>query len=79
MELYKELLIKALEQGNIEIKFDKCNLNEIVESHCYILLNEIKTIINDSSLSDKECFEKIEKIICLFEDYNISCGIRHDF
>lgn len=81
MELYKELLLRALENGKISIQFTgaQVNLNEIIESKCYQILNKIKQIILDDTLDDKECFEQIEKIVCLFEKNGISSGFRHDF
>ncbi len=79
MELYKELLINALNQGTIEIKFNDCNINQLLELKCYKLLCEIKNILLNDSLNDTDCYEKIECIVCLFEQNGISCGTRHDF
>ena len=39
-------------------------------------LSEIKSIINNK---EKEDFEAVEKIVCVFEKYNIDRGGRHDF
>jgi len=42
-------------------------------------LRRIQTILADDTLSDPECFQKIEAIVSLLEDLGISCGGRHDF
>lgn len=55
------------------------NAKEIVEMECYKALQKIKAIIEDDSLEDTECFMKIEKIVCLFEQIGSNGGSRHDF
>ncbi len=40
------------------------------------MLGEIKNIIKNENYSD---FDAIEKIVRLFEKYQIDCGYRHDF
>ncbi len=77
MELYKELI--SFEIGKMIIEnFENQNLNfkEIAELKSIQLLQKIKTIIQDDSLTDFEC---VEKIVCLFETTGISAEIRHDF
>ena len=39
----------------------------------------IQEIICGETLSDRECFGKIEAIVSLLEDLGLSCGGRHDF
>ena len=39
---------------------------------------QIKNIVDDENLSDKDCFNKIEEIIYALEENNIFCN-RHDF
>lgn len=81
MNLYQEILIHALQKENICITFPDLRITpkEIIEMKCYQALQEIKAIIEDDSLKDNECFLKIEKMICLFEDLGSSGGTRHDF
>ena len=38
-----------------------------------------KAVIHDDSLTDNECFMKIEEIICVFEALGSNGGTRHDF
>ena len=81
MELYKEILAHALMYGEVEITFPggETDLARIVEGKCYQALQKIKAIIDDDSLEDKECFMKIEEILCAFERIGSSGGGRHDF
>ena len=81
MELYRDLLIKLLENEEIKIEFPNLNVSpsELIEMRCYNALKEIKAIIEDDRYSDKECFMKIEKIVCLLEDLGSDGGLRHDF
>ncbi len=81
MELYQEILAKLLTQQKVEIVFPDLseNIEELVKAECYKILSEIKTILEDDSLTDQECFMKIEKIVCLFEEAGSGCKTRHDF
>ena len=81
MELYKELILQILKNEKISISFPslEINIKEIVNLKSYKALEKIKDIIRDDTLQDKECFMKIEEIICLLEDLGIDCGNRHDF
>ena len=54
-------------------------VERLFEQECYILLERIKKIVEDDSLDDNACFEKIESIVCLFEEIGSDCGARHDF
>ena len=38
-----------------------------------------RDILEDDSLSDERCFQKIEAVVTLLEELGISCGGRHDF
>lgn len=81
MDLYKAILSHILCQEQIQITFPNLefDLNKIFESKCYNVLNQIKEIVEDETLNDPECFEKIEKIICIFEELGYKEGSRHDF
>ena len=72
MELYKELIMHILSQGEIKIIFPDLNIDiaNIVELEAYKVLNEIKEIIEDNTLDDPECFARIDAIIHAF--YKIS-------
>lgn len=42
-------------------------------------LRRIQEIVCDETLSDPECFGKIEAIVTLLEALGLTCGGRHDF
>lgn len=81
MELYKEILAHALNQGEIKVIFpcQEPDLSKIIEGRCYQALKRIKTILEDDLLDGKECFQRIEEIVCAFEEIGSTCGSRHDF
>ena len=80
MELWEQLLCRAVMSGRVEIKLEKdFDLNTLLENKCYNALMQIKRIIDDDRLDDKECFERIEEIVCIFEELGSDCGGRHDF
>ena len=65
MELFKEILVNILTKEEINISFPNLNLTatEAVETESFKALQKIKAIIEDDSLSDFEC---VEKIVCVF-------------
>ena len=81
MDLYKEILSNALANGEVKITFSgrDPDIQQIVEGTCYNALQKIKTIIQNDSLEDRECFMKIEQIVCVLEEIGSSGGGRHDF
>lgn len=81
MDLYRQILVKALENEKIEITFPSLGKapEELVEMRCYAALRRIKEILDDEALEDRDCYEKIERIIQTFEDLGSGCGVRHDF
>ena len=81
MQLYKEILTQILSNQEIHITFPNLNINptEIIQSESYQALQKIKAVITDDSLTDSECFMKIEEIINIFETLVSGGGTRHDF
>lgn len=83
MDFPMELLAHMLAQrnANIEVTFPDLDLSipEIVESAACRALREIHRILWDDSLTDYECFQKIEQIVSVFEDLSSDGGSRHDF
>ena len=79
MDLWRELLINGLQ--NESTKFDNFNDNvliDVLEKQCYKVLEQIKQTLDNEILTDEDCFNKIEKIICALEQNGIFCD-RHDF
>lgn len=78
MELLKEILTKVFEKEEIQVVFPNLKLDtgEMLEIESYKALQKIKAIIENDSLSDFEC---IEKIVCVLEAIGSDGGNRHDF
>ena len=78
MKLWQTILASIAKkcEGKMIMEFD---MEKLFEKECYIVLERIKAILEDDSLDDKDCFEKIESIVCLFEEIGSDCGARHDF
>ena len=81
MELCRDIFTKGVIDGKIQIFFGCQEASPIafVEGQCYQALQKIKAIIDDDYLDDAECFQKIEEIICVFEEIGSNGGNRHDF
>ena len=61
---------------NNNIKDFEINESDIVNTIAINVLIEIQNIIRETEISD---FEKIEKIVCLFEENMIDAGSCYDF
>lgn len=49
-----------------------------VNTDAVLLLGEIQKVLDDTTLSDPECFLRIDAIVQLFQDRGLSTT-RHDF
>lgn len=81
MELYKEILIHALKQESLLVTFSHPDIDEkeIVNTIRYQALLKIKAILENDSLSNADCFMQIEKIVEVFESFDLRISYRHDF
>ena len=81
MELAISLLAKRLENQPMYVHFPQLELSakELLESTSYQALCQIREILLDDTLSDPKCFQKIERIVRVFEAFGSDCGHRHDF
>ena len=77
MELLIALLKQAARDGNININIDFSEtIEKIVSDICFQTLINIHDILDDDTLSDFDC---IEKIVCALEAIDFNGGCRHDF
>ena len=53
-------------------------VGDMVHDRCCRALWEIREVLNDNSLSDPACFEKIEGILSVLETLGPGGGSRHD-
>lgn len=81
MNLYQEILADILSREEIRIEFPNLThpVAELVEMRSYQTLNRIKEILENDELDDPDCFQKIEAIVCAFEQIGSGGGNRHDF
>ncbi len=76
MNFFESVFKTAVDEGKIVINVDwDGDMKEIANDICCRTLMEIQNILDDDTLSDFEC---IEKIVCKMEDVNLQTG-RHDF
>lgn len=52
--------------------------SSIVHSDAVQVLDQIQSVLDDDSLDDPECFQKIEAIVTAFQRYGLPVA-RHDF
>lgn len=75
MELYRDMLCRILESEEFESLLPKWKMDveKMMELKCCQALNEIKKILEGEALDDIDCFERIEKIISVFEKLGEGC------
>lgn len=78
MELWQAILAHAEKEGEEE-RVTEADVEKLFEKECYKVIERIREIVSDDSLDDKSCFDKIENIVCLFEEMGSDGGGRHDF
>ena len=80
-DLFRHIFIRALITGEILVRFDGVGTtaDEIIERKCYQTLQKIREFLDDHTLSDENCFARIEEIVCAFEQMGSDGGSRHDF
>ena len=74
MELYEEILLEKL-----QLTLDPALIEKIVHDELYQALLKIKKIVENDLLDDRECFMRIEQIVCTLEALGSGGGTRHDF
>ncbi len=72
-ELLKDYISHIIRESIVDFEIDA---SKIADSRAIEALAEIQAIIKDESNSD---FNAIEKIVCVFEEYNLDFGARHGF
>jgi len=78
MKLFREILANILAKEEISVSFPNLRFTatELVEMESFKTLQKVKAVIENDSLSDFEC---VEKIVHIFENIGSNCGNRHDF
>ena len=77
MELYEKILLETIAYEVIPSL--KLKSTQLVEMKCYQALCEIYDVVSDETLSDAQCFRKIEEIVRVLDKLGTGGGGRHDF
>jgi len=77
LDFREQLLVSHITQF-VKDSIDTMNIdvNEVVYSTALAALFEIQKVLKNTETDD---FEKIEAIVCIFEEYNLDAGVCHDF
>lgn len=73
---YELIKIFLSEVANNFIDTNRLMLSKIADTTAIKILEEIRQVIANETLSD---FEVVEEIVCILEKNDIYCGGRHDF
>lgn len=52
---------------------------EIIQSRCYQMLCQIRAALDEPNMNDAACFQRIEEIVEIIEQYGSDGGYRHDY
>lgn len=72
-KILRNYIIDFIKQGIGDLDIDA---SQIADTTAIRILTEIQNIIKNEEYSD---FDAMEKIVCIFEKYNMDFGSRHDF
>ena len=77
MNIKLELLRRSISDiVRFRLEDFELDATQIADTTAIQMLDEIQKVIKDETCSD---FDAVEKIVCIFEKYNIDAGVRHDF
>ena len=77
MDITEEILAYELREKLLEtVKLCQAYSGDVIQTTAVQCLQAIQAAIKDESKSD---FDVVEEIDCIFENYGIDAGIRHDF
>ena len=81
VKLYEEIFLKEVRETamNSPVLKDSIHAEQIIMNACYAALEQIRAILKDDTLDDHDCFQKIEEIVCVYEQLGSDFGSRHDF
>lgn len=80
MQAWEEIFCSMLERHTLRIRFPRMpRMKRLFKNECYRALCEIRSVLEDVSLDDENCFMKIERIIRVYEERGVFCGRRHDY
>lgn len=82
--LYEQLLNRIIRiklvESDLKTEIPICvDVTKVINDVCYKTLVAIRDVLDDRTLNDRECFNKIEEIVSLYESLGSDGGSRHDF
>lgn len=81
MENISTELLRYIIKNEVEKKIESLDiafLTKELDSLSLKILSEIQKILQRHTVYDND-FEVVENIVCLFEKYDLNCGVCHDF
>ena len=75
-EFYWRILEKILLSSGIQTQE---LLGEMMRERCCRALEDIRAVLDDDTLDDPSCFQRIERIVTVYEALGAGGGSRHDF
>lgn len=82
-EFYASILARVLVEAGAGIVVGGADSDAVIrhmaETACCGALRKIREILDDGSLSDRDCFDRVEQIVSAFEELGPGGGCRHDF
>ena len=82
-EIYAQILAKVLIDAGASIIIGGEDSNHMIasmaEKECCKALREIRRVLDDHALDDRDCFDRIEKNVSVCEGLEFGGGSRHDF
>lgn len=78
MDIKLEIFAGAVADSiNSAIKYIHIDTDDVINSIALTALGEIRSVIQNPEIEDD--FDVVERIVYIFEKYNIDAGFRHDF
>lgn len=83
MDFYESMINGFLENIRAIAGFQKEDLErwavELMKDAACRALEDIRNVLDDDSLDDPTCFQRIEEIVKIYENIGSDGGSRHDF
>ena len=80
MDFFMKILAKTLAEHGAAITISGGEeMERLMRERCVQALREIREVLDDDTLDDPECFQRIERIVEIYEALGAGGGSRHDF
>lgn len=79
MRIKTELFANAVRDCLVsQLPYMDIDIDEIANTTAIKVLSEIQEVLMNSEIGESD-FDIVEKIVCIFEKYNLNGGVVHDF